>query len=75
MTAYLTPRERQVCDMLVQGMNGKEIAGELGISWRTVEEHRHNILTKYEVRGVVNLVRAVYGLGDPPARHQGVISA
>lgn len=59
----LFPRERQVCKLLVLGKSNKEIAIELGISSRTVESHREHILKKLQVRNVVELVRAVYGIG------------
>jgi len=39
----LTPRERQLFALLVQGMPYKEIAAELKISRRTVEHHRENV--------------------------------
>lgn len=68
MSPDLTPRERQVCNLLVMGMSNKEIAKVLGISSRTVDDHRSQVLSKCDVRGVVHLVRAVYGLGNPPAR-------
>jgi len=67
-TANLTPREQQVCDLLVMGMSNKEIAIDLGISPRTVEDFRPIIFRKYNVHSAAHLIRAVYGLGAPPAR-------
>jgi len=66
----LTPRERQVCDLLVLGKTNKEIGTELGISWRTVDDFRHSVFGKYSVHSVVHLVRTVYGLGAPPSHMQ-----
>jgi len=66
----LTPREKQVRDLLLMGNTNKEVALSLGLSWRTVDDHRHHVLKKYQVRGVVNLVRKVYGLGAPPSQMQ-----
>jgi DNA-binding NarL/FixJ family response regulator len=60
----LTPREREVCELLCLGKVNKEIATELGISSRTVEDHRAIILRKCDVRNVVELVRVVYGLKE-----------
>lgn len=60
----LTARERQVCGYLCKGWENKEVARKLGIGFRTVEEHRQNILKKYKVRNVVELVRAVYDIPE-----------
>ena len=66
----LTPRERQVCDLLVLGKTNKEVARDLGLSWRTVDSHRHRVFVKYQVPGVPLLIRKVYGLGAPPSQMQ-----
>lgn len=60
----ITAREKQVVEYLCLGWENKEIAIVLGISPRTVEDHRWNILKKYKVRNIVELVRAVYGIGE-----------
>lgn len=62
--ASITPRESQVVEYLCLGFENKEIAVALKISPRTVEDHRFNILQKYKVRNIVELVRAVYGIGE-----------
>lgn len=59
----LTQRERQVFEFLVQGKVGKKIAAELGISPRTVEKFRANLMRKMEADGVAELVRAAYDAG------------
>lgn len=59
--ARLTPRERQVLDLVVTGKLNKTIADVLGISIKTVELHRSNMMTKLEVRNVPELVRLVLG--------------
>ena len=56
----LTRRERQVMDLLVLGKSNKTIAYELGISQKTVDFHRTNVLAKTEVASVVELVRWVH---------------
>jgi two-component system nitrate/nitrite response regulator NarL len=43
----LTPRERDVCVKVAEGLSAKEIARELGISFRTVETHVQNLRRKY----------------------------
>jgi FixJ family two-component response regulator len=53
----LTPREREIMDLLIQGKTNKAIAYQLGISQKTVDFHRANILQKVEVASVVELVR------------------
>jgi two-component system response regulator FixJ len=54
--ALLTSRERQVFDLLVVGKSNKEIGYKLGISQKTVDFHRANILEKMGVNSVVELV-------------------
>lgn len=56
--ASLTPREREVMEMLALGRSSKEIADALTISVRTVEGHRRVVLRKMEVASVAHLVRA-----------------
>jgi FixJ family two-component response regulator len=55
----LTQREREVMDRLVAGKSNKSIAFDLGISQKTVDFHRANILDKIGVNSVVELVRLV----------------
>jgi DNA-binding NarL/FixJ family response regulator len=53
----LTPRERAVLRLLVQGKATKEIAHELGIGAKTVESHRANLMRKLSARSIAELVR------------------
>lgn len=55
--AQLTSREREVLRLIVEGRTNKETAATLGISHRTVETHRENILKKLGVRSVAELTR------------------
>jgi DNA-binding NarL/FixJ family response regulator len=55
--ASLTARELDVLRHVVAGRTNKETASELGISHRTVETHRENILKKLGVRSVAELTR------------------
>ena len=57
--ASLTPREREVADLLVKGNNTKQVARILDISPRTVEIHRQKILKKLAVRSVVELQKFI----------------
>jgi len=59
----LTPRERATLAEIVRGASNKEAARALGISPRTVEFHRTNIMHKLEVRNVVELIGLVLGPG------------
>jgi len=63
--AALTPRERQVLDLVVEGHSSKKIAGILGIGQRTVETHRANIMRKIGAHSIPELVRfAITGMPD-----------
>lgn len=53
----LTPRERQVMNLAVQGKPNKLIAKELGLSPRTVELHRAHVMEKMETHSVCVLVQ------------------
>ena len=53
----LTLRESQVLKLLAEGKSSREIAGLLGLSSRTVEHHRANMMAKLGVKGVVDLVK------------------
>ena len=55
--ADLSPRERQVLDGLVAGKPNKIIAHDLGISARTVEIYRANVMTKMQAPSLSHLVR------------------
>lgn len=63
-TATLTGRERDVFERLLLGETNKEMALVLGISRRTIENHRCQVMKKYRVRNAVELVRAVYGIKE-----------
>jgi len=54
----LTPRERQIMDMVAAGKSNKAVASELDISSRTVEVHRARIMKKLKVKTLADLVQA-----------------
>lgn len=56
----LTGREREVLDGLAQGLPNKTIAYDLGISPRTVEIHRANLMTKLGVRSLSEALRIAF---------------
>jgi two-component system, LuxR family, response regulator FixJ len=55
----LSQREREVLQGVMQGKINKSIARELGVSVKTVDLHRANLMTKMQARSVVDLVRMV----------------
>jgi FixJ family two-component response regulator len=55
--ARLTPREREVLDLVVAGMLNKQIAAELGAAEKTVKVHRGRMMKKMEADSVADLVR------------------
>jgi two-component system response regulator FixJ len=59
----LTPREAEVMDMVVQGFTSSAIAEQLGISVRTVESYRVQIMDKMQAASVAVLVRQAIRLG------------
>jgi FixJ family two-component response regulator len=63
--ASLTPRERQVLDLVATGMLNKQIAAELGAAEKTIKVHRGRIMEKMQVRTATALV----GLLSRTERH------
>lgn len=59
--ARLTPREREVLDMVVAGRLNKQIAADLGVAEKTVKVHRARVMHKLEARTVADLVRLAVG--------------
>jgi len=53
----LTPRERQVLQMLAEGNTTKTIAGSLGVSAKTVETYRQQLMDKLEIRSIAELTK------------------
>jgi DNA-binding NarL/FixJ family response regulator len=54
---YLTSREREIVQLVAEGKTSKEVANVLGISTKTAETHRANLMRKLELHSVVDLVR------------------
>jgi RNA polymerase sigma factor (sigma-70 family) len=63
LLATLTPRERQVFDLVVQGKINKQIAHRLGATERTIKAHRHRVMEKTKVRTLAELVSMAERLG------------
>lgn len=60
--AKLTPREREVMDLVVAGMHNRDIAVRLDISVRTVEVHKARMMDKLAVDGIPQLIRLTISL-------------
>jgi FixJ family two-component response regulator len=73
LVALLTPRERQVFDLIVRGKINKQIAYELGTTERTVKAHRHQVMEKMQVSSLAELVSIAQLLGmlDPESGSHG----
>ena len=57
----LTPREREVLQLIAEGRSNKQIAAKLAISIKTVEKHRQSVMDKLDIHDIAGLTR--YALG------------
>jgi two-component system, LuxR family, response regulator TtrR len=64
LLSKLTPREQQVLERIAAGRLNKQIADDLGISIKTVEAHRANIMDKLNAGTVADLMRVALGTGS-----------
>jgi DNA-binding NarL/FixJ family response regulator len=55
--AELTPREAEVLQLIAEGFANKQIAAELGLSVKTVEKHRQQVMQKLNIHDIAGLVR------------------
>lgn len=53
----LSPKQREVFQRLVEGASNKEIAFDMGLSVKTVDVHRAEVMRRLQVRGIVDLVK------------------
>jgi RNA polymerase sigma factor (sigma-70 family) len=63
LVASLTPREREVFELVVRGKLNKQIGHELGTTERTIKAHRHKVMEKMKVQSVAELVSIAEQLG------------
>ncbi|MGC3981340.1 MAG: response regulator [Steroidobacteraceae bacterium] len=68
----LTPREREIMEMVVDGKANKVIAGDLQLSQRTVEIHRARVMEKMLATSLAHLVRMVIAVDESDAGDLGV---
>jgi FixJ family two-component response regulator len=67
LLSKLTLRESQVLERIVAGRLNKQIADDLGISIKTVEAHRANIMEKLSANTVADLLKIALGQNGPKA--------
>lgn len=70
--SQLSERERQVLDLILDGLPNKLIAREIGLSTRTVESHRSRIYQKLGASSLAQLVRSVIRLEDTAHHREAV---
>ena len=68
--ATLTPREREVFDLVIRGNPNKQVARALGCTERTVKAHRHRVMEKMQVRSLPELVSLAERIGVASAAGQ-----
>jgi DNA-binding NarL/FixJ family response regulator len=56
---YVTVRELEVLELLLSGLANKEVAGKLGISFKTVQAHRQRVMDKLGARSPMHLAEIV----------------
>lgn len=61
--AALTSRQREILQLVAEGNTSKEIASSLGLSYRTVEAHRNQMMKRLDVHDVTGLVRFAVRVG------------
>jgi RNA polymerase sigma factor (sigma-70 family) len=73
--AKLTPREREVFELVIRGQTNKQVANALGATERTIKAHRQRVMEKMQVRSLaelVSLAERVGILGDLSGKRQTV---
>jgi two-component system response regulator FixJ len=65
----LTPRERQVMELVVAGKANKQMAKELSVSEKTIEVHRKHVMKKMAAKSAVELTRNVLLVNDAKQEH------
>jgi DNA-binding NarL/FixJ family response regulator len=62
----LSPREREILQMIAEGRSSKQISGLLDVALKTVENHRANLMAKLNMHDVATLTRYAAGRGMVP---------
>jgi RNA polymerase sigma factor (sigma-70 family) len=61
--AILTPREREVFELVIRGRTNKEVANTLGATERTIKAHRHRVMEKLQAQSLAELVSLAERVG------------
>ena len=72
--ARLTPREAEVLQLVAEGKANKQIALHLGISIKTVEKHRQNLMKKLDIHDTAGLTRYAIATGAIEGRNRSPLS-
>jgi DNA-binding NarL/FixJ family response regulator len=67
----LTDREREILQLIAESHSTKEIAAKLGLSMKTVDNHRTNLMRKLNLHDVAGLTRYAYDIGIVQAKNPG----
>jgi FixJ family two-component response regulator len=59
----LTPREREVFELVISGQTNKQVGNTLGATERTIKAHRHRVMEKMQVRSLAELVSLAERVG------------
>lgn len=63
LASRLTPKQREVLVLVAEGLSSREIARRLGVSERTVETHREQLMNRLDIHGVAALARFALSAG------------
>ena len=63
LAARLTPKQRETLILVAEGLSSRQIGRRLGVSERTVETHREQLMDRLEIRGVAALARFAISAG------------
>lgn len=63
LAARLTPKQREVLVLVAEGLSSREIGQRLGVSERTVETHRQQLMDRLDIRGAAALARFALSAG------------
>ena len=56
-SSQLSPREMEVLQLIAEGQPNKQVAAELGVSFKTVDKHRQNLMGKLNIHDIAGLTR------------------
>lgn len=73
LAPMLTPRETDVLKLIAEGKPNKQIAGDLGISIKTVEKHRQSLMDKLHIHEAASLTRYAIAKGIVPCSRRSLV--